>query len=115
MSKPMKNMTQTSSDPSETSTAIVLKNDASLIQNLLRKCVNDTHQDAFNRAAQLDLKFKLFQQLMLSKSATEGGRKMINLCARMANEAVQDYGKQSTSTVKVPSALYDDDSSEDDA
>ena len=47
MSKPMKNMTS--------SALVVQKDEMTLVNSLLRKCVNDSHQDATSRIAQLEL------------------------------------------------------------
>lgn len=111
MSKPMKSMTQTSSALSGTSSALVVqKDEMTLVNSLLRKCVNDSHQDATSRIAQLELKYKLFQQLLLTKSQSDNGRAMINKCARMAAEAVKDYVP---STGMMSKKQWDDDFSDD--
>jgi len=117
MSKPMKNMTQTSSamsgTSSETSSALVVqKDDMALVNSLLRKCVNDSHQDATSRIAQLELQFNVFQQLLMAKTGSEGGRTMINNCARMATMAVKDYVPSTGMTFQKQ---WDDDFSDDDA
>jgi len=96
--KPMKTSSKTSSETTmrvNTSSALVKKDPpaediSSSIQHLLAKCAQESTSDAHSKVQQLELQFKLFKAIMISKAGHDDGKALVHTAARMAIQAVQE-------------------------